>query len=193
MIKKQILLTSLAALLGATTVMAATRTWDGGTGGTGTEIGTAANWSGDTLPSVNGDVAQWDGTVAGNLVLTHGTANFAGSSGNTGVSLNLTATQTGSLSIDSGANTSGIRLNNITIASGAGAFTFGNGAGTFNLTIGGAAGTRTYQNDSANTATLASDLTLNTGSAGIQTFAFAGTGNWTVNCNLAGGNRKSVV
>src|SRR5436190_14734755 len=76
-------------------VEAATRTWDGGGTG-GTNMDTAVNWSGDTVPSGSvGDTAQWDGTVSGPLSLTYtaaGTgANLAASPG---ILMNVAAGQT---------------------------------------------------------------------------------------------------
>jgi autotransporter-associated beta strand protein len=156
-----------------------TKTWDGGTGGTGTELGTAANWSPDGLPSANGDTAEWNGTVAGNLTLAY-TTGLAGAAGNAGLNLSLTAAQTGNVAIDSGASATAVRLNGITIASGAGAFTLGNSANTFNFTLGGAAGTRTWTNNSSNTATINSDVLFGAGGAGAQVLAIGGSGNWAI-------------
>src|SRR3954470_19909500 len=80
-------------------VGAAIIAWDGGLDGTGTDLGTAANWTGDVLPSVSGgDTAQWNGTAPGNLSLVYSDNSFAGGPGNPGLNLDITATQTGSLS-----------------------------------------------------------------------------------------------
>src|SRR5262249_46421233 len=118
-------------MLTATTVLAqTTRTWTGGTGGTGTDIGTAANWGGTLPNAANGDPAQWDGQVAGTLALTYTAGNLAGNSGNPGINLALTANQTGSVTVTA-ANSGGIRMNGLSIASGAGALTLkGNGTST---------------------------------------------------------------
>ncbi|MEO5712033.1 MAG: hypothetical protein ABIT37_00960, partial [Luteolibacter sp.] len=46
--------------------------FDGGADGTGTDIGTALNWSGDVLPAPGTpDVGLFDGTVAGGLALSY--------------------------------------------------------------------------------------------------------------------------
>ncbi len=177
----------LSAVGGANlTVHAATRTWDGGGVGS-TDLGTATNWSTDTLPSVSvPDTALWDGTVAGPLSLVYGNAAFVGVAGDPGLDLMLAATQTAALNIDSGANTNSLRLNNISIATGTGAFSFGDAAGTLNLLLGGAGGqTHTWSNDSSNGATVASDVVLNL-DAGAHTLALAGAGNWTFNNVLSG-------
>jgi autotransporter-associated beta strand protein len=166
-----------------------TYTWDGNLTG-GTDIGVAVNWSADLLPNVAlGDVARWDGTVAGPLALVYSDASFAGVAGNPGVDFLLAGTQTASLNIDSGANTNSLRLNNISIAAGAGAFSLGDGAGAFNLTLGGAGGqTHTWTNDSTNTATIGSEVITGLGGAGAHNLVLAGSGNWTFNNAIGQGN-----
>ncbi|TAL01607.1 MAG: hypothetical protein EPO07_08210, partial [Verrucomicrobia bacterium] len=164
----------LTALL-AVPAHAATITYSGATA---TDIDTAANWYGGVLPSVSvPDTAQW--TNSGNFSLTHGGTAYAGAAGNAGINLNIAATATGSLSLDSAANTSPIRMNNLVIASGAGAFTFGDGAGVFNFTLGGAAGTQSWTNDSSSTATISADCSFGLGGGGAHTLVLAGSGNWS--------------
>jgi hypothetical protein len=171
---------------------AATVIWDGGPAATGTDIGTAENWAGDVLPNVaTPDTAQWNGSPAGALSLVYSNALFGGAAGNAGLNLELTAAQIDAVSIDSGSNVSPIRLNNITLAAGAGAFTLGNGADTFNITLGGGASTQTFTNSSSNTATISSDAVFGLGGGGNHVLNFAGSGNWSVASNLAfalGGN-----
>src|SRR4051794_41679803 len=99
---------------------ASTISWDGGA--STNNMDTAVNWSGDVVPSATlQDTAQWDGTVPGDLSLTYtaaGTgANLAGGSG---LQLNVTAAHTGSLTINEASGTAGLRVQNITIANGAG-------------------------------------------------------------------------
>ncbi len=172
-------------------VSAQTRTWDGGLAGTATEIGTATNWSEDILPSANGGTAQWNGIVAGNLSLSYG-GGLAGAAGNTGLNLGLTGSQTGNVSIDTGTATAGIRLNSISLAAGSGSLTLGNGANAFNITLGGAAGTRTWTNDSSNPVTINSDVVFSAGGNGAQTLAIGGSGNWTVNNVLSNSNGAAM-
>ena len=171
---------------------AATVIWDGGPAATGTDIGTAENWAGDALPNVaTPDTAQWNGSPAGALSLVYSNALLAGAAGNAGLNLELTAAQTDAVSIDSGSNTGAIRINNITLAAGAGAFTLGNGADAFNITLGGAASTQTFTNSSSNAATISSDTVLGLGGGGNHVLNFAGSGDWSVASNLAfasGGN-----
>jgi hypothetical protein len=90
---------------------AATFTWDGGVGGTGTDMSTAADWNPDGNPSANGDTMRWNGTVAGNLSLTWSGTTLGGAGGNTGPLFDIVGTQTGSLLIDAGSNTNAARLN----------------------------------------------------------------------------------
>ena len=165
---------------------AATSVWDGGVAGTGTDIGVGTNWSPDGLPSAaTPDTAQWNGSVAGTLALLYNDASLAGAIGNAGINLDLTAAQTGAVSIDSGSNTGVLRINNITIAADAGAFTLGNGFDTFNLTLGGGTSTQTFTNNSVNTATISSDAILALGGGGNHLLHFTGAGNWSVSSNLA--------
>ncbi|MGC4014735.1 MAG: hypothetical protein QM755_09505 [Luteolibacter sp.] len=162
-------------------------TWDGGAGGTGTDIGTAVNWAGDVLPSVaTPDTAVWDNVVTGNLVLTYTGTGFSGAAGNAGGNLSLTANQIGSVSIDSGTNTSSARFNNVTLASGAGALTLGDGANTFNITLGGVSGqTHTWTNDAANSVTVNSDVVFGLGGSGAHTLALGGAGNFVFNNSIS--------
>ena len=65
--------------------------------GTGTVFDSAANWT-NGLPSTNGGVGQFNGTQGGNLTLTY-TGSLAGNTGDAGLSVYLTSSQTGSLTI----------------------------------------------------------------------------------------------
>lgn len=172
---------------------AAVYTWDGGGGDT--NLSNPLNWSADIIPDVSlNDTALWDGTVAGPLSLLYGDAAFAGVAGNTGIDLSMAATQTGSLNIDTGANTNSLRMNNLSIAAGAGAFSLGDGAGAFNITLGGAGGqTHTWTNSSTSTATIGSDVVIGLGGAGAHNLALGGTGNWTFNNAIGQGNGTLTI
>lgn len=163
---------------------AATLVWDGG-GSPSDDLGLPANWNPDAAPSVaTPDLIQWDGTVTGPLSLIYTAANstLGGAAGNPGLDLLITATQADALNLDSGTNTAAIRLNSITIAAGAGAFSLGNSANAFNLTLGGAGGqTHTWTNDSSSTSIVASDVNWGLGGGGNHTLALAGTGQWQIN------------
>ncbi|RYD44203.1 MAG: hypothetical protein EOP83_31385, partial [Verrucomicrobiaceae bacterium] len=170
----------------ATNSHAATITWDGGPAATGVDIGTGENWAGDVLPSVaTPDTAQWNGSPTGALSLVYSNAVFSGVAGNVGMNLELTAAQTDSVSIDSGLNIASARINNITLAAGAGALTLGNGTDAFNITLGGGASTQTFTNNATNTATISSDVVFGLGGGGNHVLNFTGSGDWSVASNLA--------
>ena len=177
---------------------AQTQTWDGGSGGTGTELGTAANWTNDTLPSTNGGTAVWNGTTTGSLSLVY-SGGLVGSAGDLGLNFSLASGQTGNVLID-GTN-AGLRFGNITVAAGAGALTFGGGSvgGTFTLTLAAGASNNnafTWTNDSANPVTLNNDVVFGAGGGVDKTITFAGSGNWVVNNNLActsNGRQTAVI
>jgi autotransporter-associated beta strand protein len=176
----------LAVLALVSTANAATYTWSGPATG---DIDIAANWGG-VVPSPTGDTAFWNEAVAGPLTLSYSSNAFAGSPGNAGVFLSLGASQTDSVGLDSGTNTSAFRLGGITTAAGAGAFTLGvsGEANTFNITLGGAAGTQTFTNNSSNTMTVNSDVVFGLGGGGAHTLALAGSGNFNFYNNFTNGS-----
>ena len=175
----------LANPFGGSLIEAATVTWDGGPGGTGTDLGTAANWSTDALPVANlGDVMEWNNTVTGPLTLTYTTPNAAmGATGGTNMGLNVSVTsaQTSALTLLPIATaTNPIRLNGVTIAAGAGAFTLGD-ATVSNVTLGTSGGqTHTWTNNSSNAATINSGVTFGLGGGGDHTLALDGSGTWNI-------------
>lgn len=157
---------------------ASSESWDGGAGTT--SLNDAANWTNDTVPNVSGDLATWDGTVPGDLSLTW--ATFGPGFGSNGVTINVTAEHTGSLQLDAAA-TGDLSVGAITIASGAGAFTLGNGSGTANVVLRTAAApnANTFTNNSSNNATISSDVVFGSASAADRIVTFTGSGNWVVN------------
>jgi autotransporter-associated beta strand protein len=180
------LITVLVSSLATSQISAATFTWDGG--GNNNDLGNADNWAPNGIAVAN-DILRWDGVVEGPLSLAYITPQN-GLNTNPGISISVTANQTSSLLIDGGA--SALRLNGsgITIASGAGAFTLGDGSGTSNITVFN--GTMGMVNNSANTATLGSDLVFATTFSGNTAFAFSGSGNWLVNANLRSSNNTGA-
>ncbi|MBX3427852.1 MAG: autotransporter-associated beta strand repeat-containing protein [Pirellulales bacterium] len=167
------------------TAQAASATWDGGA--STNELTTGTNWNPDAVPNNNGDTATWDGTQAGNLSLVW-SANFGPSPGNSGgLNLSLTGTQSGSVSLDASSSSANLGLGNITIASGAGAFSLGNGSDTTNITL-RTVSNSTFTNNSANTATFASDVLIGNGNAvNGRSMTFAGSGDWDLNASFAAG------
>ena len=162
---------ALVLLASAETLPAQTTyVWDNG-GGTSV-INTATNWNADGTPTSTAsvsDTARWDGSVAGNLVLTL-SGSVGGGSGTAGIILDVTGAQTGSLS----ATGNTIRVKDINIASGAGAVTFGP------IQIGGlgTATTHTITNNSANGATQGNLLK---GGGNLRDLTIAGSGDYTIN------------
>jgi autotransporter-associated beta strand protein len=183
------------ALATAPMAFATSGTWDGGAG---TNIlNTGTNWTGNVLPNASGDIATWDGTVAGDLVLNWN-GGFGGPAPEA-TSYVLASTQTGNVTLDATGNFD-LTMNSITIASGAGAFTLGNGVGTVGssgrivfrgTTSGSSAQNAAYTNNlftnnSSNTATWGADLNFGATSGAPRNLVFGGSGNWTVNSNLNG-------
>lgn len=162
--------------------------WDANSdadGGDGVTFDSSLNWSTNALPSVVvPDNAVFDGTVSGPLSLNY-TGLMNGATPNPGIGLSLTGTQTAAVTVDSGANATALRLGSITVAAGAGALTLGNGADAFNITLGGAAATHAFANNSTNAASFASDTVLNLGGGGNHLLSFSGAGNWAAASNLA--------
>jgi fibronectin-binding autotransporter adhesin len=167
---------------GALSLHASSQTWDGGA--STNVLNTAANWTNDTTPGTALDNATFDGTAAGNLALIWNAA-IGPSSGNAGgLNVILASTQTGSVQLDA-SGTSNFGLGDVTINSGAGAFTLGDGSGTTNVTLRDA--TQAFTNNSSNTATIKSDVVIaNGGGAGSRTVIFDGSGNWTVEGSVFG-------
>ena len=168
-----------------------TRTWTGGNG-TGIAIGATTNWSGSTLPnSATGDIAQWDGSVVGNLFLTADTANGNLNNGTPGVSFNITAGQTSPLNISSAVAASGnIALNGLAIASGAGAFSLGNGsANVLNPILRPSSSSspgplHDWTNNSASAAIIYPNVRWQSGGGNPHQLRFNGTGDWIVTNSL---------
>lgn len=167
-----------------TTASATTYVWDGnGTGAVNLNVD--FNWNPDGRPAaVAGDIGQFDGSVAGNLVLT-----ASGPSAATNPwSINVTAGQDSSLTIDTPNGTNGMRVYNVFIEAGAfenagAAFSFGNGSGTPILNLGSGVepyNNNSFTNNSASTALIQSDIRFANGITASRKLTFDGTGNWTV-------------
>ena len=182
---RSILASLVAALAVTQAASAADVVWDGASDGDGDGITleSAANWAGDVLPNVNGDTMVWNGTEAGALALTY-TSGLGGTAGNTGLNISLTTAQTDAVTINE-ADATSLRIGNTTLASGSGAFTLGDGTGAFNITLGGAASTQIFTNDSVYPATIMSDVVFGLGGAAAHLLNFTGTGDWSVAPNLA--------
>ena len=158
---------------------AASATWTGGADGLQTNLSANANWSTGSAAFVSGDVVTFDGTTAlGTLTWN---ANIGPSFGATD-GLHVAYSGAGNLTLDGVAGTPGLQwgLGNITIANGAGAFSFGNGAESTTLVYRGASNAQTYTNNSSNAASFASDILWRAGGGAAKTVTFDGTGVWRV-------------
>ncbi|MCW1916851.1 autotransporter-associated beta strand repeat-containing protein [Luteolibacter sp. GHJ8] len=185
-ITTRLTLLTLGALSGVTYAQA-TRTWDGGgTGATNMDI--AANWSGDVVPTgaAPGDTAQWDGTVAGPLSLTYtALAPGTGLAAGNGIFFNVLGTQTSPLTINEASGTAGLRIQNLTVSSGAGALTFGGTTGTDFLTLGsGSLLSHLWTNNSTNAVTFSSDVGFGAGGGATHALTLTGPGSWNMNTSL---------
>ncbi len=175
------------AVLSVSAYAQVTSTW---TGAFNNEVGIAPNWT-PILPGPTNDVMRWDGTQSGTLFLVYATNTLGGTAGNVGLNLLLASTQTDAVNIDSG-TTASFRLNNITVAGGAGALTLGGGGSTFNITSGGAAGTSFWTNNSANPVTLGTNVVFGTGGAAARDIFLGGSGNFVFSNSFTLSNAGSL-
>jgi autotransporter-associated beta strand protein len=195
-IVKNLALTGATLFLVHSSAFAATRTWDGGTGGTGANIGTAANWSSDTLP-VNGDTLVFDGTDSSTVDLSMNTGLLS-----TGAAA-INVSQSNALTFVNAASSGYIRLANggsFTVSSGAGAVTFQGGGTTATasrILFGSGAlttGSFALTNDSSNAATWASTASGDVmGGSGSRTLNFGGTGDFVFNQAISAAANQTLI
>jgi fibronectin-binding autotransporter adhesin len=162
---------------------AVTRTWVGADG----NMNTPGNWSGGAVPTT-GDQMEFSGSVGASNTPTF-TASIGNALGGGAVpGILVTSGQSSALQMNHTGVVTTLRLAlgtaiGVQINSGAGAVTFGDGAGVvstaFNVTTNGA-GSISFINNSSNTATFTSDATLGIGGGNAGTYVFNGTGNWAV-------------
>ncbi|MEO5916809.1 MAG: autotransporter-associated beta strand repeat-containing protein [Luteolibacter sp.] len=159
---------------------AASATWTGGVGGTATSLSSGANWSSASATFASGDVATFDNTTAlGTLTWN---TNIGPSFGATD-GLHVLYTGNNNLTLDGITGAPGLQwgVGNITINSGAGAFSFGDGLESTILVYRGASNAQTYTNNSSNTATFAADILWRAGGGAAKTVTLDGSGNWLFN------------
>ena len=185
------LLAAVFAFAGAQPSPAAVYTWNGSGTGTGDIFNVASNWGG-TLPSDTGDTALFNGAnspyAGGALTLYYSNGSTGGTAGDTGLNVSLQSSQTTGVSLDT-TTTASLRLATIAVASGAGAFTLGGGATTFNVTLGGAgASTQTFTNNSSNPFTIGANVSFGGGGGGAHTIDLAGGGNFACNNSFTPSN-----
>jgi autotransporter-associated beta strand protein len=178
-------LCAVFASIGISSAGAATIAWDGGAAGTATTLNTAANWAGDVAPSAATDVALFDGTVAASPLVLDWAGAFGSTS--TGVSLSISGAQMNPVNFGNSTNSGNLSVGNITVDSGAGAVTIGDGAGnegfvfrSSNLTI-----PNVLTNNSSNPVTFATGVVMNHGTGtGSRLITIGGSGNWVFNNSL---------
>ena len=184
-------LTASTAVFGQATV-----TWTGGNG-TGTELGAATNWGGTLPNTANGDTAQWDGVVPGNLGLVYATATLASGFGQSGITYKLTANQAGSVSIvspvSSSANLAVLGLDNESPSAG---LSFGDSsANVLNLIWrpGNANQVHDFVNNSTGPNVINSNVRIQSGGGVVHVLLFDGSGNWFVTNNLNCANNSGTI
>ena len=184
----------LCSLLATTAAFGQTTTWTGG--GDGVDLGSSLNWGG--LAPGSGFIGEWDGLTTSNLFLTYANGvdgnpfnPVGGGFGSVGASFSLTTNQINSVNIRSAISGSqNLAIDGITIASGAGAFSLGDGsANVLNIvTRSAASNLQNYMNDSANAATIYPNVRWQSGGGVQHTLTFGGAGNWMVNNYLVNAN-----
>jgi fibronectin-binding autotransporter adhesin len=158
----------------------------------GTNFDTAGNWNPNGVPSgCAGDTVQWDGITATNLFLTDNVGAITGGTCAPGLDLVITAKQTNSVNIRSTVPISpGARISGVTIASGAGGFSFGdNTLNALDRLMGNVGGQiHDFVNNAANPAIIYPNVRWRMGGGGTHTLRFQGTGDWYVTNYLVTAN-----
>jgi|GEM_PF-3175949 len=168
----------LFVLLGATMAPAAS-TWNGPAGG---DLDVAANWSPSGVPGDNATANFSNNALDTSALTMTAIGNLGG-----GVGCTFNVTQTNALTI--AVNGGSCRLAGITVAAGAGALTFANGAGNAIVLSGGNANvTLPFVNNSTNAVTFGSNVrpVPGGGSTYTKTIVFSGSGDWVFNGPLGG-------
>jgi fibronectin-binding autotransporter adhesin len=189
------LLLLLCGLMTTTTLIGQTTyVWTGA--GDGTNIDAAANYGG-TLPQTgSSDIAQFNGTVPGNLALNYSIGNWASGPGNSGVNLQFTSDQVGNVSLDNrsaNANPPNIAIYAVQIQAGAGVFTWGTNGNRVNYAARPSGIVHDFLNESTNTAIIGNQIHYVAGGGAAYTMAFGGTGDWLVNSWLTTDNGAGVT
>jgi autotransporter-associated beta strand protein len=189
------LLIVLCSTLATTAVFGQTTyTW---TNCAATDIGLAADWNPNGLPSgAPQDTAQWDGVCPGNLSLQYNTGFGNSGFGTSGINLVCTVNQVGNVSITtSAASSPAAGIFGITNNSATAVFHIGEPGAAHQLNLAtrpGTAGTvHGFVNNSANAAIMDSSVTWVAGGGVACVMDFSGTGDWIVNHNLRQNNNNA--
>ncbi|HET7624699.1 MAG TPA: autotransporter-associated beta strand repeat-containing protein, partial [Verrucomicrobiae bacterium] len=187
----------LCCIASTAPVFAQSLTWIGPNGG---DLGYATNWSGDNgqgsgSQPVTDTILNFDGTVPGPLVLysangiNGGGASIGGSFGANGTSVQILASQTGTVTLTcdpSRASSAGWGFNAIQMVAGAPSLILGDGSShQFVATLRPTSGTHTWINLSANPLIINPNFQIqNGGGAAGHIIQFLGTGNFNITNNL---------
>jgi fibronectin-binding autotransporter adhesin len=186
---------TLACLLVSTAVFGQTTyTWTGG--GDGTNFDSAANYGGTLPATASSDICSFNGTVTGNLSLNYSIGNFASGPGSSGISIQLTASQTGNVAIDNlsaNLNPPNLAIYDIQIQNGAGAFSWGANGRRANNAARPSGAVHSWANNSTNPATIGSNIVYVAGGGTAYTMAFGGSGDWLVHSQLQPNNGSSII
>ncbi len=163
----------------STSAMAASATWTGGAGGLQTSLNDNANWSTGSAAFVSGDVMTFDNATALGATLVWSAQLGPGFGATDGLHVNHTGS--GNLTLDGNPSSAFFGIGNITIASGAGVFTLGDGAAGSTLVYRGANNQSTFTNNSSNRAVIASDILWRAGGGAAKTVTIDGAGDWLYN------------
>jgi autotransporter-associated beta strand protein len=153
--------------------------WNGPAGG---DLDVAGNWSPSGVPGDNATASFSNNALNTSALTLTAIGNLGG-----GVGCTFSVTQTNALTI--AVNGGSCRLAGITVAAGAGALTFANGAGNALVLSGGNAKvTLPFVNNSTNPVTFGSNVrpVPGGGSTYTKTIAFSGAGDWIFNGPLGG-------
>jgi autotransporter-associated beta strand protein len=170
-------LTLLSCLVGW--AASAASTWNGPAGG---DLDAAGNWSPAGVPGDNATANFSNNALDTSALTMTAIGNLGG-----GVGCTFSVTQTNPLTIT--VNGGSCRLAGITLAAGAGALTFANGAGNGIVLSGGNANVMLpFVNHSTNPVTFGSNVrpVPGGGSTYTKTIAFNGPGDWIFNGPLGG-------
>jgi len=155
---------------------AASATWTGGADGLQTNLNDNLNWSTGSAAFVSGDVITFDNATPLGKTLIWNAQLGPGFGATDGLHVNYTGA--GNLTLDSNPSSALFGIGNITIASGAGVFTVGEGAAGATLVYRGANNQSTFTNNSSNRAVFAADVLWRAGGGAAKTVTIDGTGDW---------------
>jgi autotransporter-associated beta strand protein len=197
---KTLLIVLCSTLLTTAVFGQTTYTWTGASA-VPNVIDNSTNWTpagGPPSPSI-GDTAQWDVTSS-NLVLVYN-GSTPSSSGNPGITFNLTANEANSVSVTYqvlNGSSGNYGLNTVTVTGPGGAFNLGDPIGVANNAVfndvprpNGA--THDFVNNSTNPCIIYPNVRWQAGGGAVYTVVFDGSGNWLVTNSLVTANGTGII